>query len=346
MQRRTHPAYIKIARVKRNLLTARVVSAALAALLTIFSFSATTIATAQETYPSRPITIVVPSPAGNVNDAVARLIGQELTKVWNQPIVIENKAGAGTTTGTNYVARGPKDGYTVLLTFTAHVQNPSLYSALGYDPIKDFEPVSEVAASSVILAVSPDYPYKTLPEIVKQIKASSTPVPYGSYGNGTTGHLMGELFVREVGLNMDHVAYKGGAPLATDLAAGHVKIGFIAVGTAMPLLSAKKIIPVAIAGEKRSDLMPEVPTFLELGYKGFEPEAWMGLLFPAGVPKDRVAALSKEVARIVRIPEIDKRMRELNLVPIGNTPEQFAKVIQDDYQKWAAIIKQAGIKLD
>ncbi len=334
MQRFTQIACIKIVR------------ATLTQLIAMLVLSMTTMVCAQETYPSRPITIVVPSPAGNVNDAVARLIGQELTKVWNQPIVIENKAGAGTTTGTNYVARGPKDGYTVLLTFTAHVQNPSLYSSLGYDPIKDFEPVSEVAASSVILAVSPDYPYKTLPEIVKQIKASPTPVPYGSYGNGTTGHLMGELFVREAGLKMDHVAYKGGAPLATDLAAGHVKIGFIAVGTAMPLLSAKKIIPVAIAGEKRSDLMPDVPTFLELGYKGFEPEAWMGLLFPAGVPKERVIALSKEVARIVRIPEIDKRMRELNLVPIGNTPEQFAKVIKDDYEKWAAIIKQAGIRLD
>lgn len=336
-------ANIKILPVMRPLL---VVRNAFASLLVIFCFAPTTPVAAQEVYPSRPITIVVPSPAGNVNDAVARLIGQELTKVWNQPVVIENKAGAGTTTGTNYVARGPKDGYTVLLTFTAHVQNPSLYSSLGYDPIKDFEPVSEVASSSVIMAVSPDYPYKTLPEIVRQIKNSHSPVPYGSYGNGTTGHLMGELFVREADLKMDHVAYKGGAPLATDLAAGHVKIGFIAVGTAMPLLSAKKIIPVAIAGEKRSDLMPDVPTFLELGYKGFEPEAWMGLLFPAGVPKERVAALSKEVARIVRIPEIDKRMRELNLVPIGNTPEQFAKVIQDDYEKWAAIIRQAGIKLD
>lgn len=317
-----------------------------AVLMAAVSFTSFSNAAEKEVYPSKPLTIVVPSPAGNVNDAVARLIGQELTKTWNQPVVVENKAGAGATTGTNYVARAPKDGYTVLLTFTAHVQNPSLFTKLGYDPIKDFEPVSEVAASSVILAVSADFPFKTLPEIVKQIQTHPNTLQYGSYGIGTTGHLMGELFVREANLKMDHVAYKGGVPLVTDLVAGHVKIGFVPVGTAIAMLNAKKLIPVAIAGEKRSELMPEVPTFLELGYKGFEPDAWMGLLFPAGVPKERVDALSKEVARIVHMPEISKRMRELNLVPIGSTPEQFAKVLKDDFEKWAAIIKQAGIKLD
>ncbi|WP_454710840.1 tripartite tricarboxylate transporter substrate binding protein [Cupriavidus nantongensis] len=299
-----------------------------------------------EPYPSRPLTIVVPSVAGNVNDAVARLIGQELTKSWGQPVIVDNKPGAGTTTGTKYVARAAKDGYTALLTFTAHVQNPSLYHGIGYDPIADFTPVSEVAISSTILAVSPDFPARTLPDVVALLKANPGKYPYGSYGAGTTGHILGELLKREAGVQMEHVAYKGGAPLATDLAAGHVKLGFIAVGTAMPLLQGGKLVPVAIAGAERSALLPKVPTFREAGYQGFEPDAWMGLLFPAGVPRARVEALSREVARIVRLPEIAKKMQDLNLVPVGGTPEAFATVLKHDRDKWSRIIRDVGITLE
>lgn len=299
-----------------------------------------------ERYPSKPITIVVPSVAGNVNDAVARLLGQELTKAWGQPVIVENKPGAGTTTGTRFVAQAPKDGYTVLLTFTAHVQNPPLFSNVGYDPINDFTPVAAVAGSSVVLAVSPDSPVRTLPELVKLVKANPGKYPYGSYGMGTTGHILGELLKREAGLQMQHVPYKGGAPLATDLAAGHVKIGLIAVGTAKPLLQSGKLIPLAMTGTQRSALMPDVPTFSESGYQGFEPEAWMGLLMPAGAPPERAAALSKEVARIVRLPEIDQRMRELNLVPIGNTPAQFDTMLRSDLDKWTRFVRELGIKIE
>ncbi|MDQ0139536.1 tripartite tricarboxylate transporter substrate binding protein [Cupriavidus necator] len=299
-----------------------------------------------EPYPSRPLTIVVPSVAGNVNDAVARLIGQALTRSWGQPVIVDNKPGAGTTTGTKYVARAARDGYTALLTFTAHVQNPSLYRGIGYDPIADFTPVSEVAISSTILAVSPDFPARTLPEVVALLKANPGKYPYGSYGAGTTGHILGELLKREAGLQMEHVAYKGGAPLATDLAAGHVKLGFIAVGTAMPLLQGGKLVPVAIAGAERSALLPRVPTFREAGYQGFEPDAWMGLLFPAGVPRARVEALSREVARIVRLPEVAKKMQDLNLVPVGGTPEAFATVMKNDRDKWGRIIRDVGITLE
>lgn len=302
--------------------------------------------TPAEPYPSRPLTIVVPSVAGNVNDAVARLIGQELTRSWGQPVIVDNKPGAGTTTGTKYVARAARDGYTALLTFTAHVQNPSLYRGIGYDPIADFTPVSEVAVSSTILAVSPDFPARTLPEVVALLKANLGKYPYGSYGAGTTGHILGELLKREAGVQMEHVAYKGGAPLATDLAAGHVKLGFIAVGTAMPLLQGGKLVPVAIAGAERSALLPRVPTFREAGYQGFEPEAWMGLLFPAGVPRARVDALSREVARIVRLPEIARKMQDLNLVPVGSTPEAFATVMKNDRDKWSRIIRDVGITLE
>ena len=297
-------------------------------------------------YPMRPITFVVPSVAGNVNDAVARLIGQELTKTWGQAVVVENKPGAGTTTGTKYVAKSPKDGYTALLTFTAHVQNPSLFPNIGYEPIKDFEAVSLIAKSSVILAVSPDSPYKTIAQLVAAVKASPGKFSYGSYGLGTTGHILGELLRRDAGLDIQHVPYKGGAPLANDLAAGHIKIGMIAVGTAMPLLQAGKIIPLAITGEKRSELLPKVPTFLESGYKGFEPDAWMGLLFPAGTPKEYSDALAREVGRIVRMPEITARLLGLVLEPVGNSPDEFARILKIDLDKWSQVIQQLGIKME
>lgn len=297
-------------------------------------------------FPSRPITIVVPSSAGNVNDAVARLIGQELQATWGQPVVVENRPGAGTLTGTKYVAGAPKDGYTLLLTFTAHVQNPSLFKSTGYDPIKDFAAVSEVALSSVILVAAPDFEARTVPDIVKLVKSRPGEMAYGSYGVGTTGHILGELFKREAGLQMTHVAYKGGAPLANDLAAGHVKLGWIAVGTAMPLVKAGKLRPVAFAGAQRSALMPEVPTMQELGYRGFEPDTWMGLLAPAGTPTDRVKALSEQVARIVKKPEMVRRMHDMNLVPVGSTPAQFQARMAADLQTWSRSIRELGITVE
>ncbi|MCD0502505.1 tripartite tricarboxylate transporter substrate binding protein [Bordetella petrii] len=298
---------------------------------------------ADDVYPSRPITIVVPSAAGNVNDAVARLVGAELTQKWGQPVIVLNKPGAGTEIGTRYVANADKDGYTALLTYTAHVQNPALYKNLSYDPITDFAPVSQVAYSSTILAVYPGFEAQTFSGLVALVKENPGQYFYGSYGAGTTGHILGELLKQEAGLKMDHVAYKGGAPLATDMIAGHVKFGFIAVGTAMPYIKAGTLKPLAITGSARSPLLPDVPTFLEAGYNGFEPDAWMGLLFPAGVPAQRVETLSRAVAEIVGQPAMQQRFGELNLVAIGNTPGQFAAVLSADLAKWAAVIKQVGL---
>jgi tripartite-type tricarboxylate transporter receptor subunit TctC len=303
-------------------------------------------ASEQGSYPVRPITWVVPSVAGNVNDAVARLIGQELTKRWGHAIIVENKPGAGTTTGTKFVAKSPKDGYTALLTFTAHVQNPSLFSNIGYDPLKDFETVSLIAKSSVILAVSPDFPHRTLAQIELTVKSNPRTFSYGSYGMGTTGHILGELLKRQTGMDMQHIPYKGGAPLANDLAAGHLKIGMIAVGTAMPLIQAGKIIPIAITGDRRSPLLPGVPTFSEAGYKGFEPDAWMGLMLPAGTPKTYAQTLSAEIAKIVRMPEIASKLHGLVLEPVGNSPEEFEHILKTDLEKWTQVIQQLGIKME
>jgi tripartite-type tricarboxylate transporter receptor subunit TctC len=297
-------------------------------------------------FPSKPITLVVPSTAGNVNDAVARVLGQELQAAWGQPVIVENRPGAGAVTGTKTVALAPKDGHTLLLTFTAHVQNPSLMKNIGYDPLKDFAAVSEVALSSVVLVANPAYEGKTVADIVRLAKAKPGELAYGSYGTGTTGHILGEQFKRAAGLQVTHVAYKGGAPLANDLAAGHIPFGWISVGTVMPLLKAGKIRPVAFAGAKRSALLPDVPTLAEAGYPGFEPDAWMGLLAPAGTPKARVDALSAQVARIIQKPEVAQRMHELNLVPVGSSAAEFQAKLASDLAHWARLIRELNITAD
>ncbi|ARU04194.1 ABC transporter substrate-binding protein [Comamonas serinivorans] len=294
-------------------------------------------------FPNKPITLVVPSTAGNVNDAVARILGQELQAAWGQPVIVENRPGAGAVTGTKVVLGAPKDGHTLLLTFTAHVQNPSLIKNTGYDPVKDFAAVSEVALSSVMLVAHPQFEAKTVADIVKLAKAKPGELAYGSYGTGTTGHILGEQFKRAAGLDLMHVAYKGGAPLVNDLAAGHVKFGWAPVGTAIALVKAGKLRPVAFAGEKRSALLPEVPTLAEAGYKGFEPDAWMGLLAPAGVPAERINALSAQIQRIVHKPEVAQRMRELNLVPVGSTAPAFQAKLASDLAHWTGLIRELNI---
>lgn len=305
-----------------------------------------TMAATPITYPRKPVTIVVPSVAGNVNDAVARLLGQGLAERWGQPVVVDNRPGAGTTTGTKFVAKAPADGHTALLTFTAHVQNPALYPQIGYDPIADFEAVGLVARSSVILAVPAASPHRDLDSLVQAIAAAPDQYAYGSYGVGTTGHILGELLKRQARLRMVHTPYKGGVPLGNDLAAGHVQLGLIAVGTAMPLLQAGRILPLAITGPQRSALLPQVPTFLELGHQGFEPDAWMGLLLPAGTPSAITAQLSSEVARLVRQPEIVQRLHGLNLEPVGSTPQAFAATLRADRAKWAQLVRDLDIRLE
>jgi len=301
---------------------------------------------AQERYPSRPITLVIPGPAGSGQDAVARVVAQELSKAWNQPVLVDNKPGGGTTIGTRQVARAPKDGYTLLLTFTAHVQNASFFPQRGYDPVKDFAGVSKLALSSTVVVVSPDFPARTLQEAVAYVKANPGKVAYGTYGAGTTGHIFGELLKREAGLDMLPVHYKGGAPLATDLVGGHVKIGFSALGTVLPLIRSGKLIAVAIAGAQRSTLLPNVPSLSDAGYKSFDVDAWMALLVPAGTPKDRVTALSTEVGRILKMPQVIQKFEEHAFEPLGSSPEEMDRLLAEDLVKWTRLIAQFNIKLE
>lgn len=298
----------------------------------------------QGNWPNKPLRVICPYPPGGSADTITRFVSDRISRDLGQPVIVENRPGASSSIGTRQVARAAKDGYTALLTFTVHVQNPHLYPKLDYDAIEDFAPISQLAFSSTILAVTPDFPARNVKELVDKVRAEPGVYAYGSYGAGTTGHILGELLREQAGLDMSHIAYNGGTALATDMLGGHVKIGMIAVGTAMPHLKSGRIVPLAITGGQRSALLPDVPTFAEAGYEGFEPDAWMGLLFPAGVPQDRVQALSAKVAQIGQRPEIQRKLLDLNLDPVVSTPEAYAQTLRDDYAKWGEIIRRVGIQ--
>jgi tripartite-type tricarboxylate transporter receptor subunit TctC len=314
--------------------------------LAVSATMATGHATAQAAYPSQPITLVVPFAAGGLTDTVARLLAKEMSATWKQTVLVDNRPGASGAIGAGQVARANKDGYTALFTITSHVQLPWLQPKMPYDSVKDFDPVSQVALSTSILAVSPSFPVNSAKELVAKLKAEPDKHAYGSYGVGTTSNIYGELFKKEAGVSMQHVPYKGAAPVVNDLLAGVLNIAFVDVGTAMPHLKAGKLKPLAIIGTQRSPLMPTVPTFQELGYKGFEPYAWMGILMPAGTPRDRIALMAAEVNRIVKTPEMEKRLREYNLEPVGNSPAEFAAVLVKDSQTWKQVIELGGVKLE
>lgn len=297
-----------------------------------------------QTYPAQPITLVVPSAAGGIVDTTARLMAGEMTANWKVPVLVDNKPGANAIVGTSFVSRAPKDGYTVLFTYTAHVQTVSLNTPLPYDPLKDFSPLAQIGMSNNILAVLPGFPANTLAEFVELVRRSPGKYSYGTFGNASSSHINGETLKREAKLDMTHVPYKGGAPLVADLLAGHVPVAMADVGTSMPHLRAGKIKPLAINGVRRSSLLPDVPTFAEAGYKGFEPIGWIGALFPAGVPAERVSAMSAELVRIVKLPHIQQRLRELNIDPVGIGGPEFGKVLAEDMKTWGTLVRELNIR--
>ncbi|MCX7274515.1 MAG: tripartite tricarboxylate transporter substrate binding protein [Burkholderiales bacterium] len=297
-----------------------------------------------QTYPSQPVTLVVSSAAGGIVDTVARLMSVELTRSLKVPVIVEVRAGASGIVATTHVSKAPRDGHTVLFTYTAHVQTPALRRNLPYDPIRDFAPISHIALSPTIIAVQPGFPANTLEEFIALVRASPGKYSYGTYGNATSAHIAGELLKREARLDMAHVPYKGAAPLVSDLLAGHVPIAFVDTGTPMPHLKLGRLKALVINGTRRSSILTTVPTFLESGYKGFEQYGWIGALFPAGVPADRVKLMSEEMARIVKSPAIQQRLRELNLEPLGSTAEEFAATLSSDLASWSRLVTELGIQ--
>ncbi|AEI82294.1 extra-cytoplasmic solute receptor (plasmid) [Cupriavidus necator N-1] len=303
-------------------------------------------ALAESAYPSRPLRLVVPYPAGGGTDTVARLIGQRLSQSWGQSVVVDNRPGASGMLGNDIVAKAAPDGYTILMAITAMIQSPSLYKRVPYNVERDFTAVSLAVRSSDLLVVPNRVPARTLAEFIALAKASPGKLSYGSYGNGTSSHLHGEQLKLRAGIDLVHIPYKGAAPLVSDVLGGQVDAAFVDVSTAYSYLNSGKFRILGITGTQRHKALPSVPTFAETGLSGFEPNGWMAFFLPGRAPHDITTKLSAEIARIVRLPEVSQRLMGMGLQPVGSTPEELANVVRTDTPKWASIVRNAQIQLD
>ena len=299
---------------------------------------------AQGAFPSRPIKFIVPFPPGGATDLVGRLLAAKLQESWGQTVVVENKAGASGMIGTEQVARAAPDGHTVLVAITTHVQNAAIFTKVPYDPIKDFAPVSQICLSYLVLVVKPDFPARDLKEFVALVKATPGKYSFGSFGAGTSSHIVGEGFARRAGLDMAHVPYKGSAPMISDLLGGQVPCAWADVSTATQHIAAGKLRPLAVSGERRAPLLASVPTLLENGYPGFEALGWVGILLPAGTPQAIVDKYSAEMVRLVKLPEVRARLYDQTLMPVGDNAESFARTLKRDMARWQQSAIAAGIK--
>jgi tripartite-type tricarboxylate transporter receptor subunit TctC len=299
---------------------------------------------AQGSFPSRPIKFIVPFPPGGATDLVGRLLAARLQDSWGQTVLVENKAGASGMIGTEQVARSAPDGHTVLVAITTHVQNSAIFTKVPYDPIKDFAPVSQICLSYLVLVVKPDFPARDLKEFVALAKANPGKYSFGSFGTGSSSHIVGEGFARRAGLDMTHVPYKGSAPMMSDLLGGQVPCAWADVSTATQHIAAGKLKPLAVSGERRAPLLATVPTLLENGYPGFEALGWVGVLLPAGTPKPIVDKYSAEMVRLVKLPEVRARLYEQTLMPVGDNAESFARTLKRDMALWQQNATAAGIK--
>lgn len=302
-------------------------------------------ATAQS-YPAKPIRIVVPFPAGGNADIFARTFAQKLGEAWKQTPLVDNRAGAAGIIGTQFAARSPADGYTLLFGTTGtHTTNPAVYAKLPYDPVKDFAPVSNFADSPFLLVVHPSIPANTLQGLVALAKARPGQLDYASFGAGSSAHLAGEMLRTTAGINIVHVAYKGGPPAVNDLVGGHVALMFNSLPAVLPLVKAGRLRALGVASAKRTPTLPDLPTFAEAGYAGFEAGSWYGVLAPAGTPREAISRLHAETVRMLAQADVRQKLAAEGADGIGNTPEEFAAQIQRDMARWARVAREARIPL-
>ena len=302
-----------------------------------------------QTYPNRPIKLIVAFPPGGDIDPVARALGEHFQSAWGQPNVVDFKPGAGAILGTDFVAKASPDGYTLLLcSIGAMTINPGLYLKLPYNVEKDLEPVSLIATTPMVLVVNRTVPATKFSEFLAYAKANPGKLTYASAGTGNVTHLTGELFDSVTGVKMTHVPYKGSAPALADLLGGHVNLFFNPLPSARGYLkaSADKVTPLAVTTLKRSSHLPEVPTLDELGVKGFDVKSWYGLCAPGGTPRDIVQKLNAEVGRALAGTSFPERLKSLGTDPAPTTVEQFTRMIRTETAQWAKIIREQGIKVE
>jgi tripartite-type tricarboxylate transporter receptor subunit TctC len=306
-----------------------------------------TTAAAADTFPSRPIRIVVPFPPGGGTDNIAREVSQRVATATGWTFIVDNRPGAGGNLGVDAVAKAAPDGYTLVLGQTSNLAiNPTLYTKLPYNPVKDLAPVGLVASAPLVMVVPAASPYKTLADLVAAAKAKPGSINFASPGNGTVAHLSGELFQQTAGVKFLHVPYKGAAQGLTDLMGGAIQVYLSSVPTLLGQVKQGRLRAIAVTSSRRIADLPEVPTIAELGYKGFETATWFGFAAPAGTPKDVVAKLNAEFDKALLQPELRKRLEAEGADPAGGTPEAFGALIGKEIARWGRIVKDAGIRMD
>jgi len=302
---------------------------------------------AQGAFPSKPIRLIVPSPPGDGSDLMARAIGDKLTQALGQPIVVDNRQGAGGRVGTEAAAKAAPDGYTLIMgNAGSHGINAALYKDLPYDIERDFAPITQVMRAPNVLVINPSLPAKSVAEFIALLKASPGKYSYGSGGNGSSAHFTAELFKSMAGVDIAHIPYKGATPALTDVIGGQVAMFMGNLPPAMGHIKAGRVRALAVTTAQRSSLVPDLPTVAEGGLPGFETLAWFGLFAPAGTPPEVVSRIRDEVAKIVQQPDIRERIVTLGGEPVGNTPAEFAAIVRGDIAKWKGVAKAANIVAD
>jgi tripartite-type tricarboxylate transporter receptor subunit TctC len=303
-------------------------------------------AQATDGYPAKPIRFILPFPPGGGTDILGRLLSERLAARLGQPVVIENRGGAGGNVGAEAAAKSAPDGYTIVLVAPSLAISPSLYSKLPYDPVKDFSPVSLVATVPNVMVTHPSVPARTLSEFIALAKTKPGAMNFGSGGNGTSNHLAGELFNIVAGVRLVHVPYKGVNLAMNDVMAGEVQLVVIGIPAAAPHIKAGKLRALAVIDSRRAAALPEVPTVAEAGLPGFEVTTWYGVLAPAGTPRPIVMRLNAEIVKVMQSPEMKDRLASMATEPVTSTPEAFAELIRQEIVKWGKVVRAAGLKAD
>jgi len=297
-----------------------------------------------QTYPNRPVRIVVPFTAGSATDILARNVGQKLSEMWGQPVLVENRPGAGGTIGANVVAHSPPDGYTLLVHSAAQAVNPYIYDSLPYDTTKDFVEVATLGGQPNVLVVSPAAGYKTVADLIAAAKKSPGALNYGSAGIGSGTHINGEKFKLVAGIDVVHVPYKGTPEALTDTMTGRINYFFSPISAALPNVKEGKLVALGVSTSKRSSALPNVPTLAESGLPGFDYSLWVGMYAPAGTPADVVDKINRDVARALATPEMRERLAALGAEPMVMTPAEFAAFMRAEMADASKVVKAAGIK--
>jgi tripartite-type tricarboxylate transporter receptor subunit TctC len=299
-----------------------------------------------QAWPNKPISLVVPFPAGGTTDVLARALAEKLTQSLGQTVIVESKPGAGATLGADFVAKSKPDGYTLLVGAVHHTIASSVYKKLPYDLQKDFAPITEIALVPNVLTVNASTPAKNVAELVALAKAQAGKLNYGSNGNGTAQHLIGTQFQNLTGTDIVHVPYKGSGPLTTDLLGGQVTMSFDTITPVLQHIKSGKLRALAVTTAKRSSALPDVPTLDEARLKGFDIGTWFGVLAPVATPKDVVARLNAEMVKAIQSPDFRKRMEEIGAEPVGNSADQMAQLIKADTDKFAKLVKDAKVTIE